>query len=78
MTLGNGALEIDSWSGTVCTFLLFLLILSYEVKKLDVLIYQSDVDLLSIIVKNNLSYTDVFDSSMGLNIAAGFTAYDGE
>ena len=78
MRLGNGALEIDSWVGTVCTLLLFLFIFAYALQKLEVLVNKRDTDLLSVIVKNNLSYSDVFDSSMGLNIAAAFTAYDGE
>lgn len=78
MSLDKGKMEIDSWGGTVCTLLLFLLIFAYSLQKLDVLIYKRDIDLLSVTVSNDLTYDDVFDSSMGLNIAAAFTAYDSE
>ncbi len=78
MSLEKGKMEVDSWGGTVCTFILFLFIFAYLLQKLDVLINKRDIDLLSVVVANDLSYDDVFDSSMGLNIAAAFTAYDNE
>mgnify|MGYP001626652853 CR=1 FL=1 len=55
-------MEVDSWGGTLCTFILFLLIFAYALQKLDVLINKRDIDLLSAIVSNDLTYDDVFDS----------------
>jgi len=60
------------------TLILLALIGVYAWLKIDVLINQRDVNILS--TTNQLSYADddIFSFDNGLNIAVAFTAYDNE
>ena len=78
MRLDKGSMKLSSWVGTLCSCFLFLLIGAYAVQKLDILVNKREVDLIYMTASNALTYTDKFDSSMGFNIAAAFTAYDDE
>ena len=70
-------LQISSWCGSMSSILLFLLIGTYAVQKFDVLLAKEDVDLMTNTLIDALTFSDEFYPSMGFNIAAGYTAYDG-
>ena len=54
------------------------LIIIYGYLKLDVLLRNKDVDVLSVVYDKHFDYNTHFTASKGLNIAAAFTAYDSE
>lgn len=78
MRLDHGSLRLESWGGALCSVLLFAMISTYFVQKLDILINKREVDLLSVTSFNAHTYEERFDSSMGLNFAAALIKYDGK
>ena len=76
MHIDQGSFQLKSWGGALCSVILFTMIGAYSLQKLDVLINKLDAELITMTKSNALKDTDVFDSSMGFNIAAAFTAYD--
>ena len=46
MKLDGGDETINSWMGSICSMILFIIILAYTVQKSFVLIYKMDVDVL--------------------------------
>ena len=69
-------LQISSWCGSFCSVILFLLIGAYAAQKFDLLLNKGDSDLITNTLIGALTFEDKFDSSMGFNIVAGFTAWD--
>ena len=54
------------------------MISAYALQKLDILINNRDVDLITMTTFNALTFEDQFDASMGLNFAAALIAYSGK
>ena len=50
MSLDKGRDEVNSYTGSICSFLVFFLICIYGTLKIDVLIAKKDVDMLSAIL----------------------------
>ena len=58
--------------------MLFIIIGAYTLQKFDVLVNRLDAELITQTNFNALTESDEFDSSKGFNIAAAYSAYDGE
>lgn len=72
----NGSLK--SFVGSVCSFFLIAVTLTYAYFKLEILLHKKDVNIMSSV--KDLHYDDgfIFDYSKGMNIAVAFTAFDSE
>ena len=64
--------------GSVCSFILLIIVSAYAYQKVDVWMNKKDVDIMSSLQKNYFSADYVFDYSQGLNFAFAFTAFDSE
>lgn len=70
--------EVKSIGGIICTIFLLALIGNYAYLKLDVLLENKDVDVLSVVYDKYFDYNYNFTAVNGFNIAVAFTAYDNE
>ena len=78
MQLEDGKTYVQTFMGSICSLILFLVVGSYAYQKTDVWISKKDVDIMSSIQTNYFTSDYVFDYDKGLNYAVAFTAYDSE
>ena len=79
MKLDAGSDDLRSIVGSLCSFILIILVCMFTYLKIDVLVNKKDVDIMSTINDNFYTPEDVLSyKSIGFNIAAGFTAFDSE
>ena len=77
MHLDKGLVQLQSWGGTACSVILFILIGLYAIQKMDILLNGRDVDLKKVTTTNALTSKDKFDYINGFNFAVGLVSYDG-
>ena len=46
MKLDGGKSAVPSWMGSICSILLFVILLSYTYQKADILVKKKDIDIL--------------------------------
>ena len=76
MTIDGERQLSQSYMGSLCTILIFLMTLLYTVQKFEVLIAKKDVDVLSAKKDLVLSSEDEFSYQNGFNIAVAFTEFN--
>ena len=64
--------------GSLCSLLMFIVVLAYGYQKFDVWNTKKDIDIQYSTVDSYFTDDDVFDFKEGLNFAMAFTAYDTE
>ena len=55
--------------GTICSFLLYFILLAYAYQKLDILMGRKDVDILSATKEKYFDGSETFGAEQGLNFA---------
>ena len=76
MKLDAGVEALPSKAGLFFTFILTVIVLGYTIVKADVLIYEKDVDIMSVVKKDFFEPEEPFVYSQGLAFAVALTAYD--
>ena len=69
---------VQSYVGSVCTLMIFLVTILYALQKMDVIISKKDVDILSTVKEGFFDDDYVFSHENGLGIAVAFTGYNNE
>ena len=78
MILDEGKERINSCMGSLCSFLIFILICTYGYYKKDILIDRKDVDILSAVLDYYHEEDFTFDYQNGFNVAIAFTDFSDE
>ena len=78
MRLDGESIELNSWGGAICSFLLLIILSAYALQKFDILVEKSDQQLLEAHIFGALTDKDIFSYDNGLNFAIAFTGFDGE
>ena len=78
MKLTNGEDTVPTWMGTLCTILLFLIILAYTVQKMEVLFSKKDIDIITALNDSSLDSDFRFGSEQGFNIATKWYSHEDE
>ena len=76
MKLDKGLMKLSSWSGLFFTVLVMLIVGGFTYQKIEGLITERYIDVLSVLNEHYFDYSFVYDTSKGFDIAIGFTAYD--
>lgn len=76
LKLDSGQKSQPSYFGAVMSILLGMMTLMFTATKVLTIVQKSDVDIMSALIENNIDYTEKFDTSQGLFIAAAITEYD--
>ena len=76
MNVDYGRDTLQTYSGLFFSLLLFIFVSLYAVEKVDTLIYNKDVDILSVVNRNFYDRKYIFDYSQGFNVAVAFASFD--
>ena len=76
MKLDKGVMTLSTWSGLFFTVLLMLIVGGFTYQKVEGLITQRYIDVLSVLQENYFDFNYVYDTSKGFDLAIGFTAFD--
>ena len=60
MKLDEGKSAVKTMCGSICSFILLVVLVAYSAQKLDILINRKNVDILSSLLHMNLSQDDIF------------------
>ena len=75
LQLDEGKQVLKSMIGSICTLIIFVIVLGYMYLKIDVLISKKDIDILSTVEEFHYDADYVFDYSKGFNLAVALTSY---
>lgn len=76
MKLDKGVRTLSTWSGLFFTVLLMLIVGGFTYQKIEGLISERYIDVLSVLNEHYFDFSYVYDTSKGFDVAIGFTAYD--
>ena len=76
MTIDDDTTVAQSYLGSLCSLMIFLLTVLYAYQKMDVLIEKKDVDVLSATKQLVFTEDDIFTYDNGFNIAVAFTSFN--
>ena len=76
MTIDGDIRVAQSYLGSLCSPMIFIMTTLYAYQKLDVLIEKKDVDFLSATKQLVFDQNDKFTYEIGFNIAVAFTSFN--
>ena len=71
MRLNDGQTALSTWTGSICSMSLLIILLIYTYLKVDILIERKDVNILSALNDSFFDGSYKFGASHGFNVAVG-------
>ena len=75
MKFDGGKRSLHSFTGSILSILLFIILLTYTCFKIDTLVTKGKVDIVSAINENYYDEDFIFSAKQGFNIAVGVTDF---